>query len=82
MADQANATDFPASVISAVETGSIAIPNHYVTKVSEWMQLDRLEVLQLATLSRFKPKKSGLEDGPDDLRAILKKAAGRDEAAR
>lgn len=78
MADQSTAIGVPTSFISAVERGAIDAPDDYVAKLIVWMQLDRLEALQLNKLSRLHPKwpkKQNTTDDPGDLRGILNRLA-------
>lgn len=50
MADQSAATGFRPALISAVEQGKVEVPEGYVGKLIEWMQLDAAEVDELQRL--------------------------------
>lgn len=78
MADQSSATGVPLPIISGVERGTVNVTESYVADLANWMQLDRLETLQLRTLSHFKAKRSttrNLARGTLDLKGILDRLA-------
>ena len=71
IADQSKATGVSPSQISAVEQGEIALPDDYVKKLVDWMQLDNLEALQLKKLSTLRPSRKKKVPNPLDLKGIL-----------
>lgn len=78
MADQSSATGVPISAISRVERGDVAVPDGYVAEVVEWMQLDRLEALQLKKLAQLHPswpKKRLNVNSASDLKSVLNELA-------
>jgi len=78
MADQSNATGFPTSLISQIETGAVGLPEDYMNKLVEWMQLEDLESHQLKLLARLRSKRMQKQYGPNeghDLIRILNQLA-------
>lgn len=74
MADQSKATEFSSAFISEVERGEVSVTDDYLNRLVEWLQLDRLEALQLRTLARHNVKrfkKSERDEETNDLKALL-----------
>lgn len=72
MADQSKATGFSSSVISQIETGKTELPDSYLSKLAEWMQLEKLELHQLKLLARLRQKSKKQRAAEDhDLIQIL-----------